>query len=1150
MFASLLKSRRFAPLFWCQAFSAFNDNILKNGLAILILFGIGRSDPARAELLVTLAGAILVAPFFFLSGLGGQIADRFDKALIAKRLKFAEIAAAGFAAAGFLLQSIPSLFFALFLFGVVSALFGPIKYGILPDHLKKDELPAGNALVEGATFIAILIGTIVGNTLAEDPSHSFFIAGGTLAVAVACWLSARMIPKTGEAAPTLKIDPNILRSTWDTLSEVRDGGRIWWGTIAVSWFWMTGAVLMMLVTFMAKDVIGGSASVATTLTLAFTIGIALGSLGAAWLSGGRQILFLTVIGGFLIGLFCALLAWKAGVTVQKLPEIGWRAFIADPEMRGFIYLVIAIAFSGGLFIVPVFAAVQSWAGEDRRARVIAGGNVVSAGFIVGGTLAAGALRNAGLSLPTLLLVVGLATIIASLVFMRLLPMNGFRDATALILRLFFRVEIKGAENLKSNGRHRVIVANHVSFLDGALLATLTDDDPLFAIDRTMLQQWWVKPFTRISRLIPIDPVNPLGARVLINAVKNGETLVIFPEGRITVTGSLMKIYEGSALAADKGEAEILPVLIEGAERTPFSKLKPDQVARKWFPKITMTVAPARDLKIDPALVGRVRRRAAGAALTDLMMQLRMESTNLDRNLFDALLARVEHDGGSKQIVQDPLTGALSYRKLLIGAHALGRKIAAMSEVGERVGVLLPNSNGVVVTFFALQRFGRVPAMLNFSAGPTNIVSACVTAQIKLVLTSKVFIEKAKLEPVIAALSDKARVVFLEDVRTTISSVDKVRALLGAKSHGVQRAADDEAAILFTSGSEGAPKGVVLSHRNILANCAQVKSTIDFGPSDLLFNVLPVFHSFGLTVGMALPVLEGVPLFLYPTPLHYRLIPELVYGVNATILFGTDTFLRGYARMAHAYDFRSLRIVGAGAEPVQAETRRTYLEKFGARILEGYGVTEAAPVVAINTPMFAKAGTVGKLMPDMEARLDKVPGVAEGGRLFLRGPNIMKGYLLATNPGVLQPPVDGWHDTGDIVTIDADGFVTIRGRVKRFAKIGGEMVSLAAIEAALSDYEPNWLHAVIAIPDARKGERLVLVTTAKRATLQDASAHLRARGVSPLAIPSELMLIEQMPVLGSGKIDFVTTEKMVRERAIEPASEPREEATLAAPADAI
>ena len=278
-----------------------------------------------------------------------------------------------------------------------------------------------------------------------------------------------------------------------------------------------------------------------------------------------------------------------------------------------------------------------------------------------------------------------------------------------------------------------------------------------------------------------------------------------------------------------------------------------------------------------------------------------------------------------------------------------------------------------------------------------------------------------------------------------------------------------------------PKGVVLSHRNMLANMAQATARIDFGREDKVFNALPVFHSFGLTVGVVLPLCSGVPVYLYPSPLHYRNVPELIYGVNATIVFGTDTFLNGYARAAHAYDFRSVRYIMAGAEPVKDSTRQVYMEKFGVRILEGYGVTETAPALALNTPMFNKFGTVGRILPGMTARLDKVEGVEEGGRLFVRGPNVMLGYLRAEHPGVLEPPPEGWHDTGDIVTIDPQGFIAIKGRAKRFAKVGGEMISLAAIEMLASELWPNALVSVAAIPDARKGERLILVTDKRGAT---------------------------------------------------------------------
>ena len=317
-----------------------------------------------------------------------------------------------------------------------------------------------------------------------------------------------------------------------------------------------------------------------------------------------------------------------------------------------------------------------------------------------------------------------------------------------------------------------------------------------------------------------------------------------------------------------------------------------------------------------------------------------------------------------------------------------------------------------------------------------------------IVTSRAFIEKGKLDA-LAAAAREAGEARLSRGRAHDDRLRSTRCsgLFASKKPLVARKPDDPAVILFTSGSEGTPKGVVLSHRNILANAAQAAARIDFGRTDKVFNVLPVFHSFGLTVGMILPLVSGVQLYLYPSPLHYRTIPELVYGINATIMFGTDTFLNGYARAAHPYDFRSLRYILAGAEPVKESTRRTYMEKFGLRILEGYGVTETAPVLAINTPMFNRFGTVGRLMPGMTARLDPVPGVEEGGRLYVKGPNVMLGYLRAENPGVLEPPADGWHDTGDIVTIDAQGFVTIKGRAKRFAKIGGEMISLAAVETA-------------------------------------------------------------------------------------------------------
>src|ERR1700732_507766 len=445
-----------------------------------------------------------------------------------------------------------------------------------------------------------------------------------------------------------------------------------------------------------------------------------------------------------------------------------------------------------------------------------------------------------------------------------------------------------------------------------------------------------------------------------------------------------------------------------------------------------------------------------------------------------------------------------------------------------IGVMLPNSNGAIVTILALMSAGRVPAMINFTAGAANILAACRAAQIDTILSSRAFIEKGKLTRLVAAIEGEVRIVYLEDIRASVTFADRLRGLLNAEKPLVPRKADDWAAILFTSGSEGTPKGVVLSHRNMLANTAQAAARIDFGREDKVFNVLPVFHSFGLTVGVVLPLVSGVRIYLYPSPLHYRTVAELIYGVNATIMFGTDTFLAGYARVAHPYDFRSLRYILAGAEPVKETTRKIFMEKFGIRLFEGYGVTETAPVLALNTPVFNRFGTVGRLLPGVEERVDQVPGIIEGGRLHVRGPNVMLGYLKTGNPGVIEPPPEGWHDTGDIVTIDAEGFVTIKGRAKRFAKIGGEMISLAAVEALAAEVWPGALSAVAAVPDVRKGEKLVLITQRPGAKRSDFQAFAKSKGAAELMIPAEIRVVDKVPVLGSGKLDYAGVTNLVRD----------------------
>jgi acyl-[acyl-carrier-protein]-phospholipid O-acyltransferase/long-chain-fatty-acid--[acyl-carrier-protein] ligase len=1129
---NLMTSRRFAPLFWCQFFSAFNDNFLKNALVFLILFAPGVDN---REALITLTAAVFIGPFFFLSGLGGQMADRFDKAIVARYVKLAEIAVAALGVVGFWLHSIPIMFATLFLFGVIATLFGPVKYGILPDHLKKEELPAGNALVEGATFMAILLGTIVGGLAAKEGNHPAYFGAMIVMFSLLCWGASLLIPRTGQGAPNLDVDPNIARSTGSLLRDLWIDKRLRWGSLATSWFWLVGAVALSLMPPLVKLVLGASEEVVTAYLAVFSIAIAIGSLLAAWLSHGRIALFPMLVGAFFLAVFALDLGF-ATYGVAAAPGAGvaqvfssWRGIHVAIDLAG-------LAIAGGLFIVPAFSAVQSWAGADKRARVVAAVNVLNALFIVGGTLIVAALQSFGVTLPQLFLLLGAANLVALIVIARTMPANGLRDFLTTMLRAFYRMEVRGAENFDNAGPNPIVALNHVSFLDAAVALSLMDKEPVFAIDYGIAQRWWVKPFLKLTRAMPLDPSKPMATRTLINAVKAGEPLVIFPEGRITVTGSLMKVYDGVGLIADKSGALVVPVKIDGLEATPFSRLSRHQVHRRWFPKVTVTVLPPVKLAIAPELKGRNRRQAAGAALYEIMSDLVFRTTSTDRTVFQAAVEAAEVHGWKRIALEDPVTGSLSYKRMLVGAAVLGRKLMPLAPEGKALGVMLPNANGAVVTILGVMSAGRVPAMINFTAGAASILAACKAAEVTTIVTSRAFIEKGKLGAVIEQLAQAMSIVYLENVRAAVSTGDKLRGLISFKKPLTARKPDDPAVILFTSGSEGTPKGVVLSHSNILANCAQAAARIDFGRSDKLFNVLPVFHSFGFTAGTVLPLTSGVPIYLYPSPLHYRTVPELIYGVNATIVFGTDTFLAGYARAAHPYDFRSLRYILAGAEPVRESTRRTYMEKFGLRILEGYGVTETAPVLALNTPMFNRFGTVGRLMPGTEARLEPVPGVHEGGRLYVRGPNVMLGYLKADNPGVIEPPHEGWHDTGDIVTIDAQGFVTIKGRAKRFAKIGGEMISLAAVEALAAQLWPDVMSAVATAPDPRKGERLVLVTQKKGATRSEFQAFAKQKGASDLMVPAEVIYLEKLPVLGTGKIDMVGVAKLVSDR---PASVPME-----------
>jgi len=700
-----------------------------------------------------------------------------------------------------------------------------------------------------------------------------------------------------------------------------------------------------------------------------------------------------------------------------------------------------------------------------------------------------------------------------------------------LLRLLYRVEVEGLEHYNEAGNRVLIIANHTSLLDSLLLYAWLPETPTFAINTNIAAKKSFRFYFRFADLFIMDPTNPLSVKSMIKFLKQDRKAVIFPEGRITKTGSLMKIYEGPGLVADKSDAMILPIAIDGAQFSCFSYMK-ERGRVIWFPRIKLTILPPEKITVPSEIHGHDRRKAVALQLQDLMYKLTYCSFNYRTSIFNAVLKAADRYGKDLTIIEDFNRESLTYKQLITRSIILGGVIRNDSVAGEYVGILMPNVVGTVVAFMALQHLGRVPAMLNFTAGTQAILSACETGQIKTIYTSRQFIENASLQALAVELELRINLVYLEDLKSRLSIVDKFLGLV--KSYFARRHyhskigktdPDKPAVILFTSGSEGMPKGVVLSYSNILSNYAQVSCHIDFQPSDIIFSCLPLFHSFGLNAGCLMPLLGGSKIFLYLTPLHYRIIPELIYELGATILFGTNTFFKGYARHAHPYDFCSLRYVVAGAEKLHDDTLQFWMENFGIRILQGYGVTETSPVISVNTPMQSKIGTAGRTMSGIECYIQPTEGIKDGGRLVVKGPNIMLGYLLHGQGANIQPPATergpGWYDTGDIASIDSNGFITILGRAKRFAKIGGEMVSLTAVEEMALQVWPDFTHAAVNLSDEKKGEKIILITNNKAADRKQFQEYARSNKIGELNIPKKIILTEDFPTLGTGKTDYIT-----------------------------
>ncbi len=1138
---ALLKTKRFLPLFVAQAIGAFNDNVFRSALSMLFINVLSRELVPNPEFTNTLSAGLLILPFFLFSAFAGQLADKYDKALIARRIKLAEIGIVSLASYSLFSNNVNLQLFCVFLAGVQSSFFGPIKYSILPQYLRKEELLGGNGMIEMGTFISVLLGTILGTTLILHPTGTHYVAIAMVSLAIIAYGAAWAMPPAPSAQPDMKINYNIISETWIVMKQAAEKRDVFLAILGISWFWFLGVVFLTQILVFNKNDLHATEQFGPIIMAVFSVATGLGSVYCNRLLDGKVTVKYVPLAAVLMSVFIVDLYFASGsvaAMAQGSELMGISQILTSFSGLRAMFDLAAVAFCSGLFVVPLYAIAQSRTPYYRRARIIGANNIVNAIFMIAATVLSGVLYSQGISVRAIYVLLGIVNAFVALYLIIKFPQTMFASTIKGLFRLLYRVEVKGLEHYRAAGRKALIVPNHTSFLDGPLLSVFLPERAAFAINTHMAKAWWVKPAFILYDMCPIDPTNPMALRTLVDRMKHNQKVVIFPEGRITVTGALMKVYEGPAAIAQMAGANVVPVRISGAQFSPFSMMR-GKLRLQWFPKITLTFLPPVKFTAPEGLKGANLREHQAEKLYDVMADMMFQTSNMDRTLWQSLLDAQATHGGKREIIEDIQRKPITYDKIVTGSLVLGRKLAELTPGHKNVGVLMPNAIGSALAFFGLLATGRVPALLNFSTGAVNMAAACTAAEVRSIVTSRKFIEAAEMQDDLKFLEQKCKIIYLEDVRDSIALGDKLYGLwtklapgVALRNAGAAKNPNEAAVTLFTSGSEGLPKGVVLSHRNLNSNWLQVAARIPFTPMDKVFNAMPVFHSFGLTGGLLLPLLGGVNSFLYPSPLHYKIVPEMCYDTNSTVLFGTDTFLTGYAKNAHNYDFFNMRFVVAGAERVKPETREIWMEKFGLRIMEGYGATECSPVVSVNTPMHYRSGSVGRLLDGIDYKLEPVPGIAEGGRLYVKGPNIMMGYLRADNPGVIEAPPGGWYDTGDIVSVDDYRFITILGRAKRFAKIAGEMVSLTMIEAKLQLLYPELGHAVVAVSDKRRGEQLVMFTTLAKPDRKSIADGLKSLGVADLMIPKTIFQIEKMPLLGSGKTDYVSISQIAKEKVPE------------------
>ncbi|MDR2198317.1 MAG: AMP-binding protein [Deltaproteobacteria bacterium] len=711
----------------------------------------------------------------------------------------------------------------------------------------------------------------------------------------------------------------------------------------------------------------------------------------------------------------------------------------------------------------------------------------------------------------------------------------------LYIKLALRPEYRGLQHLESLSSPGMIISNRASLLDAALILSVCPHPLRVVLDELWAGNPLLKKLGLSDFLLPVNLQKPFAEQGVKEALEKGERLLIFPELIFTRAGSITEVSDEAGRFIVEAGLPVVPAILDGPQYSRYG-LASRHVHNlpKKYPTV-VTFFPPRKISL-PEREGESRRsraRRCGDAVYHELKDARFWAKDFKKNLWTALEDAARRYGKNRLIVEDHERKPLSYARLMRSARLYALRFEELTRRGERVGIMLPNCLHNAISLFGLWSVGRVPVILNYTQGPALLNTAVETSEVKTVLTSRRFIAETGLEKAAAGL--KAKLAYVEDFAFDLG--DEIAARLRSPT---PESPESPAVIVFTSGSEGKPKGVVHSHRGLLANEYQTTCHLEYSEDDVFFDPMPLFHTIGLNMLLLTPVLQGMYSFLYLNPLHPHRIPKLIYELGATMVVASDTFANAWAREAHPRDFSSLRVLLAGSERIKEKTHERFFKDFGLRLYEGYGVSEAAPVTCVSTQMRFKQGPCGNFLPGIQHRLEPVEGIERGGELHIKGPNIMLGYLFAGQPGVIHPPEDGWHNTGDIVEVDDDGYVWIKGRHKRFAKVGGEMISLVAVEEVINQLWPGKPQAVLAVEDENKGERLVLATEESVVDVVKLRDSIRAAGLPEIAVPRQFVTLEKIPLNPVGKLNFPELksllEKILQERAEKKAAEPAPESS--------